>query len=185
MKLIVGLGNPGENYINTRHNVGFMIIDNYTKGEKMKKKFNGLYIEKKIGNERVILLKPQSYMNLSGDVVSKYVTFFKIPLENILVIRDDLDLEIGTAKIKFNSSSGGDNGIKSITSRLNSQEFYQFKIGISNNKNVDTKNYVLSTFSTQELKQLENIVNNSTEIIESFATRGGEQTICNYNGILK
>lgn len=185
MKMIVGLGNPGKEYEKTRHNVGFMIVDNYLKKENMKNRFNGLYIEKNINDERVIFLKPQSFMNLSGTVVTKYAKYFKIPFENILIIRDDLDLKIGTAKIKFNSSSGGDNGVKSIIEELNTKEFYQFKIGISNNKDINAKDYVLSKFSKAEELELNKIINISSEIIDYFIVNGGKNTINNFNGILK
>jgi len=185
MKLIVGLGNPGKEYEKTRHNVGFMVIDNYCQNEKFQNKFNGLYVDKIINNEKVIFLKPLSYMNLSGDVVLQYTNYFKIDSQNVLVIRDDLDLEIGTAKIKFNSSSGGDNGIKSIINRLNTQEFAQFKIGISNNKLYDTKDYVLGKFSKRELDALNKIIEMSTNVIDSFINEGTEKTMCVYNGLLK
>ena len=185
MKLIVGLGNPGKEYEGTRHNVGFMVIDNYLNCDKFKSKFNGLYLDKTINGEKIIFLKPQSYMNLSGEVVYQFVHFYKIPNENILIIRDDLDLEIGTAKIKFNSSSGGDNGIKSIISYLKTQEFYQFKIGISNDKNIDTKDYVLSNFSKNEMANLNKIFELSKDVIDSFIKNSGDKTISEYNRILK
>ena len=185
MKLIVGLGNPGKIYENTRHNVGFMVIDNYLKNIKMKNKFNGLYTEKNIDGEKVIFLKPQSYMNLSGEVVQRFVDFFKISLEDILIIRDDLDLNIGVAKIKYNSSSGGDNGVKSIISSLNTESFYQFKIGISNDKKVDTKDYVLSEFALKEIEILNNVIQKSVEVIDSFILYGGEKTMNKYNGVFK
>ena len=124
-------------------------------------------------------------MNLSGDVVIKYINFFKINLEDVLIIRDDLDIEIGSAKIKFDSSSGGDNGIKSIINRLGSQEFTQFKIGIGNNKMIDTKDYVLSKFSKNDKDLLSNIIKISPEIIEDFINNGYEYTISKYNGLLK
>lgn len=185
MKLIVGLGNPGKEYENTRHNVGFMVVDNYTKGETFQSKFNGLYIKKVINGENVIILKPQSYMNLSGDVVVEFVNFFKIDTEDILIIRDDLDIEVGKAKIKFDSSSGGDNGIKSIINRLNTQAFTQFKIGIGNNKLYDTKDYVLGRFSKEELELLNNIIDKSSKIIDDFITCGKDEIMSKYNGVLK
>lgn len=185
MKLIVGLGNPGKCYENTRHNVGFMVIDNYLNNSKMKNKFNGIYAEKTINNEKIIFLKPQSYMNLSGEVVVKFANFFKINSEDILVIRDDLDLNLGSAKIKFNSSSGGDNGVKSIIATLNTEKFYQFKIGISKTKKIDTKGYVLSDFTKDEKEILQEIIKKSIEIIDSFIINGGEKTMNEYNGVLK
>src|SRR5574344_1904775 len=110
MKLIVGLGNPGKEYDNTRHNVGFMALDKI--GEKYrlnfnKEKFSGKYAETNINGEKYIFLKPQKYMNLSGEVVADFVNFYKIPISNILIINDDLDLPVGKIKIKFKGSSGG------------------------------------------------------------------------------
>ena len=101
MKLIVGLGNPGKEYENTRHNIGFMVIDNYLKNEKFKTKFNGMYLKKVINNEEVIFLKPLSYMNLSGEVVKKYVNYFKINLSDLLIISDDLDMPCFKIKPKY------------------------------------------------------------------------------------
>ncbi|MDE6292442.1 MAG: aminoacyl-tRNA hydrolase, partial [Bacilli bacterium] len=112
MKLIVGLGNPGKEYQSTRHNVGFMVLDSYLGEVKWSSKFNGLYYQTNINGEKYIFLKPQSYMNLSGGVIRKYVDYFKINIEDILVIQDDLDLSVGKIRIKINSSAGGHNGIK-------------------------------------------------------------------------
>ena len=185
MKLIVGLGNPGKEYENTRHNVGFMVIDNYCLNESFQKKFNGLYLDKVINGEKVIFLKPQSYMNLSGDVVVEFVNYYKIDLKDVLVVRDDLDIALGTAKIKFNSSSGGDNGIKSIINRLNSQEFGQLKIGISNDKEKDTKDYVLGHFSKKELEIINSVIDKTKDVIDDFISTDIDSTKSKYNGILK
>ncbi|MDE5630137.1 MAG: aminoacyl-tRNA hydrolase [Bacilli bacterium] len=143
MKLIVGLGNPGKEYENTRHNIGFMVLDSYLGDVKWSSKFNGLYYQSVINGEKYIFLKPQSYMNLSGGVVRKYMDYFKITFEDILVIHDDLDLEVGRVRIKINSSAGGHNGIKDIIACLKTDAFARIKVGVSNNKNVDTKDYVL------------------------------------------
>lgn len=185
MKLIVGLGNPGKEYENTRHNVGFMIIDYYCQGERFKEKFNGLYLKKNINGEQVVFLKPLSYMNLSGEVVAKYIKFYKINPEDLLIVRDDLDLPIGTARFKFDSSSGGDNGVKSIIHCLGTKEFCQFKVGISNNKLIDTKNYVLGTFKKDETEKLNNIIIKSKEVIDFYINNGIDVTMNKYNGILK
>ena len=185
MKLIVGLGNPGKSYENTRHNVGFMVIDNYLKGEKFKKKFNGLYIKKNINDEEVIFLKPLSYMNLSGDVVQKFKQYYKINNSDIMIIHDDLDLNLGSAKIKFNSSSGGNNGVKSIINILNSKSFCQYKIGISNNKNIDTKKYVLDGFSKQEREILDQKIKESSDVIDFYIQNGFQSTINEFNGKIK
>ncbi len=168
MKLICGLGNPGSQYENTRHNVGFMIIDNYCQGEKFNQKFNGLYIEKRVNGEKVIFLKPQSFMNLSGTVVKPFCDYFKIEMKDILIIRDDLDLPLGLTRIKFDSSSGGDNGVKSIISSLNTQKFYQYKVGISHDKSTETKDYVLGKFRREEMLLINNVIKDSTNIINNF-----------------
>ena len=113
MKLIVGLGNPGKEYEKTRHNMGFMFLDHYAKEKGLeinKKKFNGLYIDFVNNGEKTILLKPQTYMNLSGESVRAFVDFFKIPVEDILVISDDLDIKIGKYKLRPTGSSGGHKG---------------------------------------------------------------------------
>ena len=151
MKLIVGLGNPGREYENTRHNIGFQTIDMYA--EKLgvsitKSKFNGLYGEVMVSGEKVILLKPQSYINLSGEVIRSFVDFYKISVDDILIINDDLDLAVGTYKLKQKGSSGGHNGLKNIELHLGTQEYKRIKIGISNNKNIDTNSHfdVKNTF---------------------------------------
>lgn len=181
MKLIIGLGNPGKEYVNTRHNIGFMILDHYNNDCLWKKKWNSLYQETKINNEKVLLVKPLTYMNLSGNSVIEFVNFYKINLEDILVIQDDLDLEIGKYRLKINSSSGGHNGIKSIIEKLNSNAFARLKIGISNNKNIDTKDYVLGKFTKEEQGILNKLYPIFNDIINSFITNGIETTMNNYN----
>ena len=150
MKLIVGLGNPGREYEKTRHNIGFNVLDlladkyNITFSEN--KKFNALEASFNLIGEKVILVKPLTFMNLSGDSVIKYINYYDIDVNDLLVIHDDLDMELGKIRIVFDSSSGGHNGIKSIINNLNSKKFTRLKIGISHNKNIDTKDYVLGKF---------------------------------------
>ena len=156
MKLVVGLGNPGKEYENTRHNIGFMSLDHYLGNVKYSKKFNAEYYETNIGGEKCIFIKPLSYMNLSGKVVYDFVNFYKLDLSDVLVIQDDMDLEFGKIRIKINSSSGGHNGIKDIIKHLNSTSFARIKVGIAHNRNMDTKDYVLSKFSKEELNTLSN-----------------------------
>ena len=164
MKLIVGLGNPGNEYINTRHNIGFYYLDLYVSkyNSIFKEKFNGLYSKIKIDGEDVIFLKPLTYMNLSGEAVIKFVNYYKIKSEDILIIHDDLDLDIGRIKLKENGSSGGHNGIKSIIENLHTEDFKRLKIGISKNKLYDTKDYVLGKFTNEEQEILKE---NSDKII--------------------
>ncbi|MCH5166799.1 MAG: aminoacyl-tRNA hydrolase [Erysipelotrichales bacterium] len=168
MKLIVGLGNPGKDYNKTRHNVGFMVLDSYLGDVKWSSKFNGLYYETKINDEKYIFLKPQTYMNLSGKCVCSFMNFYKLDYKDILVIHDDLDLEVGNYRIKVNSSSGGHNGIKDIINAISTDAFARLKIGISNNKGIDTKDYVLGPFSKSELKVIEGNYSNFYDIIEHF-----------------
>ena len=114
MKLVVGLGNKGKEYKNTRHNVGFWCIENFCCKNNItnyKNKMNGKYYETKLNNEKIILLKPQKYMNLSGEVVNNFLQYFKIKKEDLLIIVDDLDLEVGKLKLKYKGSSGGHNGL--------------------------------------------------------------------------
>lgn len=156
MKLIVGLGNPGKEYDNTRHNIGFQFVDNYLKSKSISdswsNKFNGLYLQIFINGEKVIFLKPQSFMNLSGGVVRKFADYFNIELEDILIVSDDLDLAVGNFKLRAKGSSGGHNGLKDIEKNLGSSEYKRLKIGISNNKNIDCRDYVLGKLSSNDRK---------------------------------
>lgn len=184
MKLIVGLGNPGREYENTRHNIGFMFIDEYAKEKGIeinKKKFNGLYVDFINNGEKTILLKPQTYMNLSGESIRAFVDFFKINIEDILIISDDLDMPIGKLKLRPTGSSGGHNGLKNIELHLNTQNYKRLKIGISHNKNIDTKDYVLGNLSKENqdtINDLKKIVNN---IIDDFYKLDFEKLMAKYN----
>ena len=185
MKMIVGLGNPGKEYELTRHNIGFMVIDEYAKKYKInnfKTKYNGLYAKIYRNGEYYILLKPLSFMNLSGTVINKFASFYKIKPQDILIIHDDLDLPIGKIRIKSKGSSGGHNGIKSIIENLNTEEFPRFKLGINKNKNIDTKDYVLGKFSKEELTIIEKIYEYSTIIIDDFLDLDIEKIKSKYNG---
>ena len=184
MKLIVGLGNPGREYENTRHNVGFQLLDYIAKRKGVainKNKFNGEYGEISIHGEKVILLKPLSYMNLSGSVVSKFVSFYKISLDDVLIIQDDLDMNFGKIKIVYNSSSGGHNGIKDIERCLGSRMYVRLKIGITNNKSMDTKDYVLGKFSKEEQVILEKDHEKLSNIVEDFCFLSLDRLMSKYN----
>lgn len=186
MKLIVGLGNPGKDYENTRHNIGFMAIDNYVKLHNLgefKEKFNGLYLKYQFGDEQVILVKPLSYMNLSGDVVRKYVDYFKIDINDILIIHDDLDMPVGKIKIKVGGSSGGHNGIKDISIKLGTENFKRLKIGIANNKNMDTKDYVLGRFSKEEKNFIDKAITETGPIIDDYFKYPINDLMSRYNGV--
>lgn len=181
MKLIIGLGNPGKEYENTRHNVGYFVVGSYLGDVSWKEKFNAYYYEKMINGEKVLFVKPLTFMNLSGDAVVRYVDYFNISLDDILVIQDDMDLSIGSFKLKKNSNDGGHNGIKSIINRLSSKDFSRLKVGISHNKSMDTKDYVLGKFSKDELESLNSLQDTFNKIIESFVCDGIERTMNIYN----
>lgn len=172
MKLIVGLGNPGRDYNDTRHNVGFNVIDllvkKYNLSFNENKKFNALECCCNLDGGKVIFVKPLTYMNLSGSSVALYVNYYNIELSDILIIHDDLDMVLGKIRFVFDSSSGGHNGIKDIINKLGSQRFSRLKIGISNNKAVDTKDYVLGKFSNDEIKILNNSYEKLYNLIEDF-----------------
>lgn len=181
MKLIVGLGNPGKDYENTRHNIGFIILDKYLGDVKWSSKFNGLYYEKNINGEKYIFLKPQSFMNLSGGVVSNFVRFYKLEYKDILVIQDDLDLEVGKCRIKINSSAGGHNGIKDIIAHLHTDAFARLKIGVSHDRSTDTKDYVLGKFSKSHLDIIFSKFSDITSIIENFDYNNIDSLMNKYN----
>ena len=161
MKLFIGLGNPGEEYEDTRHNIGYNFLDYYLgyKGieSNWKKKNNGLYIKTSLYDEDVIFLKPLSYMNLSGGVVRKYIDYFKIDIEDIYVICDDLDLKVGNFKFRNRGSSGGHNGLKDIEKAIGSSTYKRIRIGIDNDKEKDTKDYVLSKLSKNDKDKINDV----------------------------
>ena len=184
MKLVVGLGNPGKEYSNTRHNVGFMFIDKlleYYHCDNMKSKLGGLYTETVINGEKIIFLKPQEYINLSGQVIKKYVDYFKINIDDIFVINDDLDLDVGRIKIKSSGSSGGHNGLKNIELHLGTKDYKRLKIGISNNKFIDTKDYVLSKINKEDMDIINNIINLSPKILEDYLNMSFSDLMTKYN----
>lgn len=184
MKLIVGLGNPGKEYENTRHNVGFQLLDYIAKENELSflgNKFNGEYAEMFINDEKVILLKPLSYMNLSGGVVQKFVSFFKVDLCDILVIQDDLDMSFGRVKVVFDSSSGGHNGIKDIEKCLCSKKYARLKIGIAHDKSVETKDYVLGKFTDLEKDILLSVDKKLVNVIYDFCTMSLDRLMNKYN----
>ena len=181
MKLIVGLGNPDKEYDKTRHNVGFMVIDNYLGSVNWSNKFNALYCEKVINGEKIIFVKPLTYMNNSGNAVGEFVRYFNIDNKDILVIQDDLDLNVGDYKLKMHSSSGGHNGIKSIIASLGNQDFPRLKVGIGIVKKDEVIDYVLGKFSKSELEVLNELFNTFDKIINSFINEGIDKTMNVYN----
>jgi PTH1 family peptidyl-tRNA hydrolase len=182
---IIGLGNPGYEYANTRHNVGFMVVDylqNFYKFPSYQKTNFNLLTFGKISNTKVYLVKPQTYMNLSGIGVKEFIEKFAFAPEELLVIHDDLDLPIGTIRIKFNGKDGGHNGIKSIIKEINTSNFYRLRIGIGKpqDKNQIVE-YVLGKFNEDELKTIEKILQSSHQIIETIIKEGWDKAQNLYN----
>ncbi|MFV9511731.1 aminoacyl-tRNA hydrolase [Tepidibacillus sp. LV47] len=157
MKLLVGLGNPGKQYENTKHNMGFLTIDQILFDLKRettfstKTKWNALIYEGKIDDEKVILAKPLTYMNLSGEAVKPLLDWYKLNVHDLLVIYDDLDLPLGKIRLREKGSSGGHNGIKSIIQYLNTTEFKRIRIGIGKPEENDVVDYVLTPFQKEEI----------------------------------
>ena len=173
MKMIVGLGNPGKEYENTRHNLGFMFLDYLEEKYNFKistKKFNALIGEIFLNNEKIIFVKPQTYMNLSGQAVQKAKEFYKIDSKDIIVIFDDLDIPFGEVRYKQNGSGGTHNGMKNIVQMISTKEFPRIKIGIGNIKHEkqDLKDFVLEKFSKSQKEEIEDIFEKAYEKLLLF-----------------
>lgn len=164
MKLIVGLGNPGIKYENTRHNIGFKTIDfliNKLRDDynfKLINKFNAQIIEIKNNQDKIILVKPLTYMNLSGEAIIRIVKWYKLDLEDILVIHDDLDLPVGKIRFRLKGGSGGHNGISSLIQHLGTENFKRIKIGIDRPCYGDVVNYVLTNFNKDEKILIDQVI---------------------------
>ena len=172
MKLIIGLGNPGPEYLNSRHNLGFMVLDSlhaHYKFENWKSKFDGTYASKRFGSEKIILVKPQTYMNLSGFCVAKFKQFFKVDDGNIFVIYDDIDLGFGNKKLKQGGGDAGHKGVRSISQHLGTKNFHRIRIGIGRPKEKkDVSSFVLSNFSKTEIDSAQNLIKNLCEDFENI-----------------
>lgn len=183
--LIVGLGNIGAEYVNTRHNIGFKVVDFLAKKEGITFEIVklGSLAEYKFKGRTFLLLKPNTFMNLSGKAVKYWMEKENIPLENILIITDDLNLSFGTIRIRKKGSDGGHNGLKSIHSLLNTTDYTRFRFGISDEfkkgKQVD---YVLGDWDEDEKAKLLERLELASEIIKSFGTAGLENTMTTFNG---
>lgn len=183
--LIVGLGNLGEKYDNTRHNIGFKILDQLAEKESITFETQKLgdLANFKFKGRTFILLKPSTFMNLSGKAVLYWLTKEKIPLENLLVVTDDLNLPFGTLRIKAKGSDGGHNGLKDIQGKLNTTKYNRFRFGISNSFGKGQQvNYVLGKWSEEENTELNERLNIAAEAIKSFGTAGLANTMNTYNG---
>ena len=187
MYLVAGLGNPGKQYDMTRHNIGFHTIDYIADelGVKIKKlKYKAIYGECDINGEKVILVKPQTYMNLSGESISEFVKFFKIPTENVIIISDDIALETGRIRIRKKGSAGGHNGLKNIIYMLNSENFNRIRIGVGapTHPDYDLKDFVLGRFTKEEIPVLEESIIKSYKAVAEIIKRGADSAMNKFNG---
>ena len=184
MFLIVGLGNPGTQYKGTRHNVGFDILDLISSAYNIsvnRIKFKGVYGEGNIGGEKVVLLKPSTFMNLSGESVREAANFYKINVLNIIILQDDISLEIGRMRIRPKGSAGGHNGLKSIILNLNSDEFVRFKIGVGQPKG-ELISHVLGKFSKDERLLVDDVNKAAAKAALIVIKQGVAEAMNKFNG---
>lgn len=184
MKLVVGLGNPGMKYAATRHNIGFEILDSIAETyhiSVLKNKYKALIGEGNIGSEKVILMKPQTYMNLSGEAVRLCSDFYKINPKEVIVIYDDVSLELGQIRIRKSGSAGGHNGIKSIIAHLGTEDFPRIKFGIGDQFH-DLARYVLDRFSEEEMKRIGPRIRDVVKATEAMICQSIDDAMNQYNG---
>ena len=197
MWLVVGLGNPGSKYALTRHNIGFMVIDAWTKRLEIKSMNSSNFrdehkaetkkykLDIKSRSEEILVAKPQTFMNLSGQSVQALMAFYKIPLINLLVVHDDIDQPLGAMKFQKNRGHGGQNGVKNI-SELIGMDYARLKIGVGRptHPDFDIADYVLSSFAKEEEQVLKSVVEKALDGIECFIFKGLDQASTDFNGII-
>jgi len=187
MKIIVGLGNPGKKFEKTRHNLGFMVLDKFSRKNKfpkfkMEKEFLAEISEKKIGKEKIILVKPQTFMNSSGKSVKLLTRTFNFEPKNLFVIHDDLDIPFGKIKISFGRGSAGHKGVQSIIDELGAKDFVRFRIGIGKKEvGIRKKEFVLEKFSKKEEKILKKVIELIYQAIEMAIREGVERAMSEFN----
>ena len=183
--LIVGLGNPGREYRNNRHNIGFMVLDQLagkmdTSFSKMK--MNALMTAVRYKGQRIILLKPQTFMNLSGKAAASFIRFYKLPLKNLLVVYDDVDLPFQTLRMRPNGGDAGQKGVRSIIKELGTKDFPRLRIGINRPPGrMSVSSYVLLNFSDQEVETLPFVLDQAADAILAFVELGLNQAMTTYN----
>ncbi len=185
MKLIVGLGNPGSRYEQTRHNIGFKVIDALAKAHDIdfnKKQCRSLLGQGFLSGEKVLLVKPQTYMNNSGEAVWETLNFYRDNIDDLLVIHDDLDLEYGRLRFKDGGGTGGHNGLKSIEKMINSSDYGRLKMGIGRPEQMSVESYVLSKFSKEENQVLPKLIDAAVAGVEVWCQDGLEKAMNKFNG---
>ena len=185
--ILVFLGNPGKKYAGSRHNVGFMTAQVLEKrlGVRVDRlRFKALTAQATLGGEKVLLMKPQTYMNLSGDAVKPAAAFYKVPAEHVLVVSDDVSLPTGKLRIRASGSAGGHNGLKSIIARLGTDAFPRVKIGVGAppNKEYDLADWVLSGFHGQDAAEIESATERAADALETILSEGVERAMNRFNG---
>lgn len=185
MYVVVGLGNPGKDYSNTRHNIGFNTLDLIAKRNNIninKIKFQSVYGEGNISGEKILLVKPQTYMNNSGITVRDISQYYKVPMENIIVVVDDIDIDFSAVKIRAKGSAGSHNGLKSIISNIQGEDFPRVKVGIGKkHENQDLADFVLSRFSRAEQTDIDMSFVIAAEAVESIIKDGIDAAMNKYN----
>lgn len=185
MKLIVGLGNPGREYELTRHNIGFMTIDELAKRWNIslnEQKFKGVFGAGFVNGEKVILLKPLTYMNLSGESIRPLMDYYKIDVEDFVVLYDDLDIPVGKLRLRMKGSAGGHNGVKSTISHLGTQEFQRIRMGIDRPKNgMKVVDYVLGRFTSEEIPDVNHSIEKAADACEEWLNKPFLQIMNTFN----
>lgn len=187
MYIIVGLGNPGKQYEATRHNVGFIAVDEIAKRLNIrmdKLKFKSIIGEGRVGMEKVVLVKPQTFMNLSGQAVVELMNFYKVPRQNLIVLYDDIDIEVGKLRIRHKGSGGTHNGMRNIIYLLGYDDFPRFRIGVSKpkNPNYDLADYVLGKFDKSEVNDMIKSIELSAEAVIYAVETTVDKAMNKYNG---
>ena len=186
MWLVVGLGNPGGEYKLTRHNIGFMAVDYCLQGlgnPSAKNQFKAEIFQTKIGEHQVLFCKPQTFMNLSGESVQPLMGFFKIPLDHLIVIHDEIDQPFGQMKIQKNRGHGGHNGIKSITGLMGTMDYTRLRLGVGRPENpqFNVADYVLGKFTQDEFSQLPDFLNKAGDALEAIMNDGVQKASTKFN----
>jgi PTH1 family peptidyl-tRNA hydrolase len=184
-KLVVGLGNPGSKYDGTRHNIGFEVVNRLAEGGSgatFARKFDGLLAESEIDFHRVLLLKPETFMNLSGRSVAQAMRFYKLDLADLLVVCDDLSLPLGKLRIRGGGSDGGQRGLRDITAQLGSENYARLRIGIGDRGVIDAADFVLSRFRSADRPVVEDALILASQAVAVWATQGPAAAMNRFNG---
>jgi PTH1 family peptidyl-tRNA hydrolase len=185
MKLVVGLGNPGSRYEGTRHNVGFEVVDRLAEGgskASFSRKFEGLAAETEIDFQRILLLKPQTFMNLSGRSVGQALRFYKLDPADLIVICDDLNLPVGKLRIRGSGSDGGQKGLRDITAHLGTDAYARLRVGIGERGETEAVDYVLSRYRTAERAIMDDALILATQAVAVWVTQGLAAAMNRFNG---